>query len=131
MDYYRAQLWYNEPGTPIHDLSEKYGIQGEGFVWSHATMDSLEAMEHIERLFLTLDGPTWLPQWSFDFWILPYFEGKGIKLPQLREQMRLAHKALALEVADLSREEHDGLQAGILAEMVRNARSWNPVGARG
>jgi p-methyltransferase len=93
-------------------------------------MDSLEAMEHIERLFLTLDGPTWLPQWSFDFWILPYFQGLGISLPQLRDQLRLAHKALALEVADLSREEHDGMQAQILGEMVRNARSWNLEGVR-
>ena len=130
MDYYRAQLWYNEPGTPIHEKREQYGTQGDGFVWNHATMDSLEGMEHIERLFLTLDGPTWLPQWSFDFWILPYFQGLGISLPQLRDQLRLAHKALALEVADLSREEHDGMQAQILGEMVRNARSWNLEGAR-
>ena len=49
----------------------KYGIDGEGFVWSHSTMDSLEAMDHIERMFLTIEESVWLPQWSFDFWIDP------------------------------------------------------------
>src|ERR1051326_6420448 len=45
-DFYRAQMWYNEPGTPIHLEKDKYQIKGEGFVWEHATMTSLEAMEH-------------------------------------------------------------------------------------
>ncbi|HET9786507.1 MAG TPA: radical SAM protein, partial [Pyrinomonadaceae bacterium] len=40
-DYYRTQLWYCEPGTPVDHQREKYGIEGEGFVWSHATMDSM------------------------------------------------------------------------------------------
>ena len=35
-DYYRAQMWYCEPGTPIQNQREKYGINGEGFVWSHS-----------------------------------------------------------------------------------------------
>ena len=52
-DYYRAQMWYCEPGTPIQNERLKYDIKGEGFVWSHATMDSLEAMDHIDRMFLT------------------------------------------------------------------------------
>ena len=66
-DYYRAQLWYCEPGTPIEHQRERYGITGDGFVWSHATMDSLDAMDHIDRLFLTINESVWLPQWSFDF----------------------------------------------------------------
>jgi p-methyltransferase len=60
-DYYRAQMWYCEPGTAIQNQRVKYDIKGEGFVWSHATMDSLEAMDHIDRMFLTIDQSLWLP----------------------------------------------------------------------
>jgi p-methyltransferase len=34
-------------------------------------MDSLEAMDHIERIFLRVTTSEWLPQWSFDFWVIP------------------------------------------------------------
>ena len=53
-DYFRAQMWYCEPGTPIQNERIKYQIEGEGFVWRHATMDSLEAMDHIDRSSLPL-----------------------------------------------------------------------------
>jgi|GEM_PF-3089347 len=96
-DYYRAQMWYCEPGTPIQNERLKFDIKGEGFVWSHATMDSLEAMDHIDRMFLTLDQSLWLPQWSFDFWIVPYLLGKGISLAQFRDFMTQSHKLLSLE----------------------------------
>ena len=36
--------------------SAQYNIEGEGFVWSHNTMDSLEAMDQIDRVFLTRQG---------------------------------------------------------------------------
>jgi radical SAM PhpK family P-methyltransferase len=77
-DYYRTQMWYCEPGTPIYQQKDKYGINGDGFVWTHATMDSIAAMGHIERMFLEVDESLWLPQWSFDFWIIPYLIGKGL-----------------------------------------------------
>jgi radical SAM PhpK family P-methyltransferase len=130
-DYYRAQLWYNEPGTPIHQQSDRYEITGDGFVWSHMGMNSMEAMDHIERMFLTIDEAVWLPQWSFDFWIIPYFTGKGVSLEQFRQQMRLAYRLLALEIAVVSREERDALREEILQEMVRNARTWITTAAPG
>ena len=43
-------------------------------------MDSLEAMDHIDKMFLTIDESLWLPQWSFDFWTIPYFIGRGFSL---------------------------------------------------
>jgi p-methyltransferase len=119
--YYRAQLWYCEAGTPIERQREKYQIKGEGFVWSHATMDSLEAMDHIDKAFLTIKESTWLPQWSFDFWAIPYLLGKGVSLEQLRVLMAEAHQLLALEIASVPRERKAGLQQAHLQEMVRAA----------
>jgi len=126
-DYYRAQLWYNEAGTPIQKRTGEFGIDGDGFVWEHATMDSLEAMEHIERAFLTIDESEWLPQWSFDFWIIPYLMGKGVSREELKEFMRIANQLLRLEVATVDSRERAHLQRRSLRQLVDTVGTWNLV----
>lgn len=126
-DYYRVQLWYCEAGTPIDFQRQKYGINGEGFVWTHDTMESLEAMDHIERAFLTITESTWLPQWSFDFWTIPYLLGKGISLEQFKELMTRAQKLLALEIASVSEREKKLLQQGYMQNLVEKVKGWNQV----
>ena len=118
-DYYRSQLWYCEPGTPIQNERIKYQIEGEGFVWRHATMDSLEAADHIDRMFLEINESIWLPQWSFDFWIVPYLLGKGISLSRFKEFMGLAHKLLALEIAYVPAKQKQLKQQEYFQQMVR------------
>lgn len=123
--YYRAQSWYCEPGTPIDHQREKYGIDGDGFVWKHATMDSLEAMDQIDRLFLSIDNSQWLPQWSFDFWIIPYLHGRGISSNQFKEFMTAANKLLAMEIAFVPGRQKSFKQQRILQDLTKEARSWN------
>lgn len=121
-DYYRAQLWYCEPGTPVDRQREKYGIEGEGFVWSHATMDSMEAMDHIDRAFLEIKESTWLPQWSFDFWTIPYLLGKGYSLEQFKKLMAWSHRLLALEIAYVPEAEKKSKQQEYLHKMVEEVK---------
>jgi len=123
-DYYRAQMWYCEPGTPIENQRLKYDIKGEGFVWSHATMDSLAAMDHIDRMFLTIEESLWLPQWSFDFWIVPYLLGKGISLPQFRDFMTQSHKLLSLEIASVPEHEKKRMQQEYVHNIGALAKNW-------
>jgi len=124
-DYYRSQMWYCEPGTPVFAERDRHGIEGEGFVWSHNTMDSMEAMEHIERMFLTIKESEWLPQWSFDFWIIPYFLGKAVSLDRFKGFMEQANRMLALEIAALPPREKAALQRRSMDSMVDLIRSWN------
>jgi anaerobic magnesium-protoporphyrin IX monomethyl ester cyclase len=75
LDFYRTQLWYCEPITPIWNEREKYQIEGENFEWSHCTMDKAGACNYIEEIFLTVDNAVWIPQYNFDFatfWHLVY-----------------------------------------------------------
>jgi p-methyltransferase len=123
-DYYRAQLWYCEPGTPIDRQREKYGIDGEGFVWAHATLDSAEAMNQIEKMFLTIRRSIWLPQWSFDFWIIPYLLGKGITLDQFSQFTRVAQGLLTTEIATVPTAERKSRRDAGLAELVEQAAAW-------
>lgn len=118
LQYYRTQLWYCEPGTPIQQHREKYQIKGNGFQWQHATMNSMEAIEHIDRIFLTIDSSTWLPQWYFDFWIIPYLLGRGIPLAQFKELMELSHDILRMEFAAYAPLEKLSRQRRLIDEMV-------------
>jgi radical SAM PhpK family P-methyltransferase len=120
--YYRTQMWYCEPGTPIDREREKYKISGQGFMWKHATMDSMEAMNQIERMFLDIKESHWLPQWSFDFWIIPYLLGKGISLERFKNFMTSANKMLALEIASFPKSEKAALQREYKQYMVEALR---------
>ena len=121
-DYYRAQMWYCEPGTPIQQHREKYDIKGEGFVWSHATMDSLMAMDQIDQMFLSVKESIWLPQWSFDFWVVPYLLGRGISLDRFKLFMSQAHKLLALEIASVPEHQKKLTQRDLLNTMISDAQ---------
>jgi p-methyltransferase len=123
-DYYRSQMWYCEPGTPVQNERAHYDINGEGFVWSHATMDSLDAMDHIDRMFLSINESLWLPQWSFDFWTIPYLIGKGLSMDKFKALMGQAHKLLALEIASVPEQQKAGMQRDYLHDMVEAARGW-------
>jgi p-methyltransferase len=82
----------------------------------------MEAMDHIERLFLSIEESEWLPQWSFDFWIIPYLLGKGISLESFRKFMTPANKMLALELASLPGREKAALQQKYKQEMIEALR---------
>ena len=121
-DYYRSQMWYCEPGTPIQNERAKYEIDGDGFVWSHKTMDSLEAMDHIDKMFLSIEESTWLPQWSFDFWSIPYLLGKGIGFTPFKRLMAAAHQLLRLEIASVPEERKRVVRQEYLQSMVRTVK---------
>jgi p-methyltransferase len=123
-DYYRTQLWYCEPGTPIYNQRAEYGIVGEGFRWEHKTMDSATAMRHIHTTFLAVDQSVWMPQWSFDFWFIPYVLGKGLSLPQFKDFMKAAHRLLQLEFIPLARHEKTRRQHLGLEALAHLARDW-------
>lgn len=121
-DFYRSQMWYNEPGTPIHQRRDEFDITGNGFTWSHKTMNSTEAMNNIDRMFLEVDSSTWLPQWSFDFWIIPYLLGRGISISQFKELMRSAHELLTMDMSGIDNEKKYALQPAILSKMIEVAK---------
>lgn len=130
LDYYRTLLWYCEPGTPIYNDRAKYNITGEAFRWTHDTMSSMEAMQHIERLFLAVDKSEWLPQWSFDFWIIPYFLGRNISLSQFKDFMRLSNRLLALEIAAVEESQKKVIQHDYIQQIVQVAAAMSPTGLK-
>ena len=84
-DFYRAQLWYADPITPIWDQREKYGIKGSAFAWSHDTMDSATACDLVDKMFLCVEDSIWLPQFGFEQWSTFYLQRKGMSLEQVKK----------------------------------------------
>lgn len=83
-EFYRAQLWYADPVTPVWHDRERLGITGEGFDWSHRTMDAQVASDWIETMFFRIANSTWLPQYGFEQWSTFYLQRKGMSRPQIR-----------------------------------------------
>lgn len=123
-DYYRMQLWYCEQGTPIERERERHGIVGQGFKWTHSTMGSREAMDGIDRVFRRVTASAWLPQWSFDFWIIPYVVGKGLSLEQFKEFMSGANRLLALDLSCDRSDDAENTRRASLQNMIERARGW-------
>ncbi|MDA8018153.1 MAG: PhpK family radical SAM P-methyltransferase [Thermoanaerobaculia bacterium] len=84
-DFFRAQLWYCDPMTPIWQQRERYDIEGSAFNWSHATMDAATACAVIDDLFLSVEGSCWLPQWGFEQWSTFYLQRQGMSWQQVMD----------------------------------------------
>ncbi|MCU4528180.1 PhpK family radical SAM P-methyltransferase [Acinetobacter pittii] len=82
-DFFRAQVWYADPITPVYRNGEKYGLKGEGFSWVHNTMNALQAADYVEKIFLSVKGSKWLPQNGFEPWSLYYLQRRGMSMSQI------------------------------------------------
>lgn len=87
-DFFRAQLWYCDPMTPIWDRREELGVRGSAFNWTHDTMDVATACDLIDRLFLSVTGSLWLPQWGFEQWSTFYLQRRGMPIEQVKTFVR-------------------------------------------
>jgi p-methyltransferase len=89
-DFYRAEIWYADPGTPVMRDPARFGIRGAAFSWQHATMDWRRADQWVVELYRSIRGSRVLPVYGFDFWSLPYLLGLGFDRGYLDELTDLA-----------------------------------------
>ena len=118
-EYYRAQLWYCDPVTPIWKEKEKYNIQGSGFSWSHNTMTAAEACSWIEHMFLTVEGSTWLPQMGFEQWSTFYLQRMGLSKPHM---LTFLHSFNAVIKESLLHPQKDQIDVKLLEGMRESCR---------
>ena len=92
--FYRAEpFWYN-PRAPVAREAERFGLRGQGYNWSHDTMDVSEARRAVDRIFDEVTESVWMPMYMFDFWALPYLLGKGMTAEEIRSFLRSAQFTL-------------------------------------
>jgi radical SAM PhpK family P-methyltransferase len=97
--FFRGEIWYNNPRAPIYSKSKDvHDISGFGYKWKHKTMDWEQGCEMVLKLFGSVTNSTWLPMYDFDFWILPYLQGKGITLDQIKRFVSTCGDLLSMEI---------------------------------
>jgi anaerobic magnesium-protoporphyrin IX monomethyl ester cyclase len=104
-DFFRAQLWYCEPITPIWAERAKYGIKGESFEWSHNTMNSREAADLIDEIFLSVEEPFWVPQYSFEWDAVFQLLHRQIPLDTIKEFLKIFNKAIKEKLRNPAQKE--------------------------
>ncbi|ACU72328.1 Radical SAM domain protein [Catenulispora acidiphila DSM 44928] len=94
-DLWRAQAWWANPRSPVFANKDLWSIQGEGYTWSHHTMNSAQAAAYTDEMFAAVTESVWLPLYDFDFWSLPYLDGKGVKAAELIALLRTSQQWMA------------------------------------
>lgn len=97
-DFYRAQVWYCDTKTPIYDQKDLYSISGEGFDWSHKTMDCYEASDIVNFLFCNVSNSIWVPQEGFDLWSIYFLMGNGWKLEKIKSFLNCFNMCVSDEI---------------------------------
>jgi anaerobic magnesium-protoporphyrin IX monomethyl ester cyclase len=87
-DFYRAQIWYCDPTTPVWRQREALKIRGAAYKWSHGTMHSRTAADLRERIYLSVEHSTWLPDYAFEVFCLLYLQRLGMTVDQVRTFLR-------------------------------------------
>jgi len=93
-DFYRIQLWYMDKLTPIMNEKIKYRLSGDGFSWEHATMNSKEAQDYVEKAFISITESTWLPQHNFDYTGVISLLHKGYSINQITNMIQIFNKGI-------------------------------------
>jgi radical SAM PhpK family P-methyltransferase len=108
-DFFRVQLWYCDPVTPIWNRRADFGVKGSAFNWSHDTMNAAQACDIVDGMFRNIKGSVWLPQNGFEMWSLFYLQRFGMSLPQVKDFLR-AFNSCVVETMDGHRPSREALQ---------------------
>jgi radical SAM PhpK family P-methyltransferase len=100
--FWRAQPWWANPRSPVYQKKDVYEIKGEAYNWSHWTMNSREAADWCDVMFDEVTESVWLPLYDFDFWALPYLEGKGLSVEQIASILRISQSITRERGSDAS-----------------------------
>lgn len=87
-DFFRPQIFWSDPLTPIWQKREKYGLKGLGFNWVHNTMDAKTAYDLFEENFLSVENSLWAPDPGFNAYGMYYLMERGMKIGQVKDFLR-------------------------------------------
>ena len=117
--FFRAQLWYCDPMTPIWRKRKECRIRGSAFEWSHTTMDSRTACDLIEKMFLSIENSLWLPQNGFELWSTFYLQRKGMTFEQVRTFLKCFN---AIVKDKLICPEKEAIDPDLLNSLIESCR---------
>ncbi|WP_329363107.1 PhpK family radical SAM P-methyltransferase [Streptomyces sp. NBC_00669] len=124
--FYRSELWFYNHRSPIHQQAETFGITGQGYDWSHATMDSGRAADAADAVFREVTGSVWMPGYNYDFWAVPYLLGKGLTMAQLVDLHTTMSRLMAFNASPSTAPAEQARHRRKLEEWFRSVRMAPP-----
>ncbi|MGP4096444.1 PhpK family radical SAM P-methyltransferase [Nonomuraea sp. KM90] len=124
-DFFRPQLWYADPITPIWERRAEFDVSGSMFNWRHRTMTAGQAADVIDDMFLNTRESIWLPQSGFELWSVFYLMRRGMALDQVKQYVRAFNDAVAENVG---RSTPVDVSAAAVNRLIESA-TFEPNGA--
>ncbi|MCU0287004.1 MAG: radical SAM protein, partial [Acidobacteria bacterium] len=118
-DFYRPQLWYCDPMTPIWEQRERFGLKGYNFSWSHNTMDVKTACDLQEKAFLSLDMPIWVPDPGYNFISLYIMKQRGMTIEKQKKFLACFNAVVKEKILYPDKRE---ISPGLLESLKRSCR---------
>jgi len=118
-DFFRGQLWYADPITPIWSQREEIGLTGRGYYWSHDTMDCQTACDLIDKMMLTVENSVWLPQYGFEQWSTFYLQRKGMTMDGIKKFLHCFNAVVKDKLSNPGRQE---IPAKLLDDLEKNCQ---------
>lgn len=102
-DFYRPQLWYCDPITPICERRNEFGLVGSNFSWKHNTMSVSEACDLNEWAFFYLNEPVWTPDPGFNFISIYYMKKKGYTILEIKDLLISFNNVVKLKLMGIKK----------------------------
>ena len=83
LDYFFLQMFYYLHNAPIHQRAKELGLSGEGFFWSHNSMNWRQASAHVDRLFHKIQNAV-AANPDFNMWEYAYLRSRGLNHDEYR-----------------------------------------------
>lgn len=106
-DFYKPQLWYCDPVTPIWQQKDKYDLVGRNYAWKHLTMTAIEANNLNEWAFLYLDNPIWTPDPGFNFVSFYYLKLRGYTIDETKMILKCYNTIVKQKILHISQNKID------------------------
>lgn len=119
LDFYRTQLWYCDPITPVCSRREYYNLKGEHFEWQHDTMNSKTASDLLEKMIIDIEKPARYPQYYFDYDRILQLTHKGLSMEQVKEFLRAFNNGIKEKLLHPSQQE---MSYEVVERIVRSCR---------
>ncbi len=78
--FYNPQLYYHSKMAPVNGRKDEFQLKGNGYSWSHGTMDWKEAVYWKNYMIRQVDNSILLPLYGSGIWALPYLFENGVTL---------------------------------------------------
>jgi p-methyltransferase len=109
LDFYSLKEWYYLKTSSIHAQCEKYCLSGEGNVWTHSTMHSVDASKMKLQIFEEVKKPVHVDP-DLGMWCLAYLRDRRFSWNQIRSSLRIINEMLSRDNKGKWTEKTDCIQ---------------------